>query len=141
MKYKITLILLILNLTACATVVKFDDVSYNTNKTYPPIFVLVNDGHVDTVQSCGVAGCYTFPEKRHYYIFQSLKKSGRFEAVHENQLGGNHQLFIAFEQLLTDPPSLQFAKLMLSAITLFLIPIPVEVEYIAEFKLGPVHTN
>lgn len=132
---KILLLAMAFLLSACATVVNFEKPTYDNSSKFPRISILVNNGVVGSVVSCGDFGCYEFPDKHHYYIYESLRSSEKFENVLVSEDGNGYQLLIQFSHFYSEENHVYFPKLFIGALTLFMVPIPIEGEFRAEFKL------
>lgn len=135
MKRNVFLIIALFLLAGCAAPNKFQSYEYKGGQEYPYVSVLVNDGHVHQSTSCGQYGCSTYVDHSHLFILNSLRQSGKFKRVDINNGLAQHKLVVRFERKSLGNPSGDFGKLMLGAVTLFMLPMPYDYRYEARLSL------
>lgn len=132
---KFYLLLFLSLISGCATVVDFQKEEVNSEITYPPISILVNDGNIKYTTSCMEFGCYTFSKKDSYYILRSLNRANKFQNVAEGHGPYEYRVNIEFTRSQKDSGGVLLSKILIGAVTLFLIPIPSDADFVANFEV------
>ena len=137
MKTKIGIIFLFVLLTGCAAQNTFNMKQYQSSgkAAYPPISIMVNDGYVYTDSGCNQYSCYNYADNTHLFILNSLRQSNLFERIDLNNAYSEYRLEIGFTQKSNGSEAGDFTKIMLGALTLFMIPMSYEYTYKAGFTL------
>ena len=102
-------------------------------ESYPAVSLIVNDGYVYSDTTCIQYSCNTYVDNTHLFALKSLRDKGTFERVDINNAHAEYKIIMSFARHNVDSEWLSFTKLMLSAGTLFLFPMPHEYTYKSEF--------
>jgi hypothetical protein len=133
---KITLLMLTFALvTGCAAPNKFPSSTYKSGLEYPYVSLLVNDGYVHQSTSCGQYGCQTYVDQTHLFLLSSLRASGKFERVDMNNGLARNKLIVDFKMESDGSEAGDFGKMMIGALTLFLLPMPYDYTYQAKLSV------
>ncbi|MFI8384439.1 hypothetical protein [Pseudomonas sp. NPDC079086] len=126
---------LVLLMAGCAAPNKFSTHAYASGAEYPYISVMVNDGYVHQSTSCGQYGCSTYTDQTHLFVLSALRASGKFQRVDINNGLARHKVMVAFDRQEKGSGAANFGKMMLGALTIFLLPMPYEYRYEASFSV------
>lgn len=90
---------------------------------YPPISIVVNDGYVNSSTNCVTGGgCYYYRNNDDKFILSALRSSTLFQRVDINNPYSELVFQIKFADFHEGSDSVEFAKLMVYAGTLGVIP-------------------
>jgi len=129
------LVLALILLTGCAAPNKFQTYDYKKGLDYPYVSLVVNDGQVVQSTSCGQYGCSTYIDQTHLFMLNNLRASGKFARVDINNALAQNKLLVSFQRESVGNAGVDFGKMMLGAVTLFLLPVPYDYRYDAKFTL------
>lgn len=129
------LVVLVLLVSACAAPNKFSTHTYKSGTEYPYISVIVNDGYVHQSTSCGQYGCNTYIDQTELFVLNALRASDKFQRVGVNDGLAQHKIVVSFDRKAKGSGPGNFGKMMLGALTLFLLPMPYEYTYEAKFSV------
>jgi hypothetical protein len=133
---KTTLLILAFALMAgCAAPNKFPPSAYKGGLEYPYISLLVNDGYVYQSTSCSQYGCQTYVDQTHLFLLNCLRESGKFERVDMNNGLAKNKLIVDFKRESDGSEAGDFGKMMLGALTIFLLPMPYDYTYQAKLSV------
>ncbi|NQD92439.1 hypothetical protein HP532_07220 [Pseudomonas sp. CrR25] len=122
-------------MVGCAAPNKFSSHPYASGTEYPYVSVMVNDGYVYQDTSCGQYGCSTYTDQTHLFVLNALRASDKFERVDINNGLARHKVLVSFDRQAKGSEAANFGKMMLGALTLFLLPMPYEYNYEAKFSV------
>ncbi len=104
-------------------------------ENYPAVSLIVNDGYVYSDTTCHQYGCTTYVDNTSLFALKALRKNDLFERVDINNAHAEYKILMKFSRQNSDSDGMAFAKLMLSAVTLFLFPVSHEYTYKSEFTI------
>ncbi len=104
-------------------------------ENYPAVSLIVNDGYVYSDTTCHQYGCTTYVDNTSLFALKALRKNDLFERVDINNAHAEYKILMKFSRQNSDSDGMAFAKLMLSAVTLFLFPVSYEYTYKSEFTI------
>ncbi len=126
---------LFIAISGCAAPNKFQMYSTESTVAYPPISIIVNDGNVYTSTTCGQYGCNSYVDQTHLYALNSLRDTNRFGRVDINNAYSEYKIIMRLDRTSNDSEAIAFSKLMLGAVTLFLVPVSYNIIYESEFTV------
>jgi len=133
---KIGIILIALAmLPGCAAKNTFQMYETLGKENYPAVSLIVNDGYVYSDTTCHQYGCTTYVDNTSLFALKALRKNDLFERVDINNAHAEYKILMKFSRQNSDSDGMAFAKLMLSAVTLFLFPVSHEYTYKSEFTI------
>lgn len=125
----------VLLVSGCAAPNKFSSHKYSLGTEYPYISLMVNDGYVRQSLNCGQFGCTTYVDQTHLFVLDAFRATDKFQRVEINNGLVRYKVVVGFERQEKGSEAVNFGKMMLGALTLFLLPMPYEYNYEGRFSI------
>ena len=122
-------------LSGCAATNTFQMYENIGRENYPAVSLIVNDGYVYSETTCHQYGCTTYVDKTSMFALETFRNSNSFKRVDINNAHAEYKILMSFSKGHVGSEGWAFTKMMLGAVTLFLIPMPYEYTYKTEFTI------
>ena len=126
---------LVLLVSGCAAPNKFSSHKYSPGTEYSYVSLMVNDGYVRQSLNCGQFGCTTYVDQTHLFVLDAFRATDKFQRVEINNGLARYKVIVGFERQEKGSEVVSFGKMMLGALTLFLLPMPYEYNYEGRFSI------
>jgi hypothetical protein len=126
---------LVLLVSGCAAPNKFSSHKYSPGTEYSYVSLMVNDGYVRQSLNCGQFGCTTYVDQTHLFVLEAFRTTDKFQRVEINNGLARYKVIVGFERQEKGSEVVSFGKMMLGALTLFLLPMPYEYNYEGRFSI------
>ncbi len=119
-----TLIILLLSILGCAAQQPFELSEYDKSQSriYPAISILLNDGKINSESNCTNSTCYYYRNNDDKFVLTALRGSTLFERVDINNPYSEVSFDITFSDNFAGSEKAEYAKLLLYAGTLGVVP-------------------